>query len=93
MTKPIEITAGHVRYFLNQILETKDENERRDLIISTFVRDIVCAKEETGYTIKITYNYTENPSAPLYDSSQRGSQKSVMVEMRGVEPLSENIAI
>lgn len=85
LTDPIVITSEHVRYFLNQILETKDENERRDLIISTFVRDIVCAKEETGYTIKITYNYTENPSALLNDSSQRGSQKSVLVAPTRIE--------
>ena len=52
------------------------------MIISTFVRDIVLTKDDIGYTVKITYNYNENPSNSLDNSVQKGSQKSSLVEQR-----------
>ena len=73
LTDPFEVTSDHVKFFLQQMLKIENEDERRDVLISTFIRDIVCVKGEKDYTIKITYNYKENPSNALSDSGLKGS--------------------
>lgn len=85
LNEPFKVTADHVKFFLYSILQIKNEDERRDIIISTFVRDITYIKDEIGYTIKIDYNYTENPSTPLDNSMSRGSQKSLLVAPTRIE--------
>lgn len=81
LTQPFEISADHVKFFLKHILETKKADERRDLIISTFVRDIVIIKDGEGYNLKINYNYTPQPM-------QLCSPNTSVVAPRGIEPLT-----
>lgn len=85
LNEPFKITPDHVKFFLYNILQIKNTDERRDMIISTFVRDIVLTKDDIGYTVKITYNYNENPSTSLDNSVQKGSQKSSLVAPTRIE--------
>lgn len=85
LNEPFKITPDHVKFFLYNILQIKNADERQDMIISTFVRDIVLTKDDIGYTVKITYNYNENPSTSLDNSVQKGSQKSSLVAPTRIE--------
>ena len=90
MNRPFILERDHIIFFLEKMLEAaeKSTNQHQDKIISTFIRAVIVRDRE----IEIQYNYSDSPNFSN-NAVVLGSSIDFLVEMRGVEPLSENIAI
>lgn len=83
--KLAKITVSEVKFFLNKF-KKGDVNDLvyRSSLIDTFINEVHLNKDSA----KILYNIKEEPSPNINDSNS--SSKITMVEVSGVEPLSEN---
>ncbi len=78
-------TLQEVRFFLNQFKRGDINNEKyRQALVDTFVNRIYLYDEK----MTILFNIQDGHSHVTLD--ELGSSKGVLVEMRGVEPLSES---